>query len=280
MAGDLSERRLERRLDSQPDEVDDIGENMVNMTSSPSGESYNPKSPVKNKHQWSAIEDAALIEALMQLNNAGDLRNKNEKGFRPGHGQSYNKCLRAFPAWSNAREWFYSLCKHVMEQDCPIVVRSGPSGGGFGGSDGGSRGGGGDGGENGDSGEKNRAEALLVLAEADRTLESLPKDLSAAIENGRVPGLIVQRFFELEKSPVFRWLLQFGGLKERLLGDDLFLTKVAIECGVGIFTKVLPSTPCLMVVLPKRSLRDGGGHFCLLLQRILSTLIEALTKQL
>ncbi|XP_042435304.1 protein RETICULATA-RELATED 4, chloroplastic-like [Zingiber officinale] len=119
----------------------------------------------------------------------------------------------------------------------PIVVRSGPSGGGFGGSDGGSRGGGGDGGENGDSGEKNRAEALLVLAEADRTLESLPKDLSAAIENGRVPGLIVQRFFELEKSPVFRWLLQFGGLKERLLGDDLFLTKVAIECGVGIFTK-------------------------------------------
>lgn len=162
----------------------------------------------------------------------------------------------------------------------PIVVRSGPSGGGFGGSDGGSRGGGGDGGENGDSGEKNRAEALLVLAEADRTLESLPKDLSAAIENGRVPGLIVQRFFELEKSPVFRWLLQFGGLKERLLGDDLFLTKVAIECGVGIFTKVLPSTPCLMVVLPKRSLRDGGGHFCLLIQRILSTLIEALTKQL
>ncbi|XP_042385090.1 starch synthase 3, chloroplastic/amyloplastic-like [Zingiber officinale] len=24
---------------------------------------------------------------------------------------------RAFPAWSNAREWFYSLCKRVMEQD-------------------------------------------------------------------------------------------------------------------------------------------------------------------
>ncbi|KAG6497149.1 hypothetical protein ZIOFF_045037 [Zingiber officinale] len=57
---------------------------MVNMASNPSGESYNPKRPVKNKHQWSAIEDAALIEALMQLNNAGDLRNKNEKDRASG----------------------------------------------------------------------------------------------------------------------------------------------------------------------------------------------------
>ena len=71
-----------------------------------------------------------------------------------------------------------------------------------------------------------------------RSLESLPKDLAAAIEAGRVPGSIVSRYLDLEKSAVFRWLLQFGGFKERLLADDLFLTKVAIECGVGIFTKV------------------------------------------
>ncbi|XP_042379612.1 protein RETICULATA-RELATED 4, chloroplastic-like [Zingiber officinale] len=117
-----------------------------------------------------------------------------------------------------------------------VVVRS-DRGGGYGGSDGGHGGGGGDGGEGGDSGENNRAEALLVLAKAERTLESLPKDLAAAIENGRIPGLIVRRFFELERSPVFRWLLQFGGFKERLLADDLFLAKVAMECGVGVFTK-------------------------------------------
>ncbi|KAM2641628.1 hypothetical protein TB1_027875 [Malus domestica] len=75
------------------------------------------------------------------------------------------------------------------------------------------------------------------MAEAGRSSESLPKDLAAAIEAGRVPGLIVKRFFELEKSAVFRWLLGFDGFKERLLADDLFLTKVGIECGVGIFTK-------------------------------------------
>ncbi|XP_020114347.1 protein RETICULATA-RELATED 4, chloroplastic-like [Ananas comosus] len=109
------------------------------------------------------------------------------------------------------------------------------SGGGNGGGHGGGDGGGGGGEE--DFGGKNRAEAMLVLAEMGRGLESLPQDLAAAVEAGRIPGEIVRRFAELEKSPVLRWLLRFGGFKERLLADDLFLTKVAIECGVGIFTK-------------------------------------------
>ncbi|KAG8068960.1 hypothetical protein GUJ93_ZPchr0005g14706 [Zizania palustris] len=111
-----------------------------------------------------------------------------------------------------------------------------PSGGGGGGGDedeGHSAGGGGD----GDDASVNRREALFVLAQLGRKLESLPADLAAAVEGGRVPGEIVQRFADLEKSPVFRWLLQFGGFKERLLADDLFLAKVAMECGVGIFTK-------------------------------------------
>lgn len=75
------------------------------------------------------------------------------------------------------------------------------------------------------------------MAEMGRSLDSIPKDLAAAIESGKIPGSIVLRFFELEKSPLFRWLLQFGGFKERLLADDLFFAKVAMECGVGIFTK-------------------------------------------
>lgn len=81
----------------------------------------------------------------------------------------------------------------------------------------------------------------MVLKEASRSLESLPKDLAAAIEAGRIPGLVVTRYFELEKSSLFRWLMQFGGFKERLLADDLFLAKVAMECGVGVFTKVILS---------------------------------------
>lgn len=78
-----------------------------------------------------------------------------------------------------------------------------------------------------------------MLTEAGRSLESVSKDVAAAITAGRLPGSIVKRYVELEKSVVFKWLLQFGGFKERLLADDLFLTKVGIECGVGIFTKVV-----------------------------------------
>lgn len=77
----------------------------------------------------------------------------------------------------------------------------------------------------------------MALAEKGRSLESLPKDLMTAVEEGRIPVDIVVRYMELEKSPLIRWLLQFGGFKERLLADDLFLAKVAMECGVGVFTK-------------------------------------------
>ncbi|WVZ98357.1 hypothetical protein U9M48_043813 [Paspalum notatum var. saurae] len=120
-----------------------------------------------------------------------------------------------------------------------------PSGGG---GDGGGEGEGGSAdGDEGDDASNNRREALFVLAQLGRKLESLPADLAAAVEAGRVPGEIVRRFADLEASPVFRWLLQFGGFKERLLADDLFLTKVAIECGVGIFTKMrFGSMGCLL----------------------------------
>ncbi|XVF73602.1 hypothetical protein PTKIN_Ptkin12aG0215500 [Pterospermum kingtungense] len=119
------------------------------------------------------------------------------------------------------------------------IVFSSGSGGSF--SGGGGSGGGGGGGGHGDRDDHdrshNRSEAILALADVGRTFESLPKDIAEAIKAGRLPGPIVYRYFELEKSPIFGWLLHFGGFRERLLADDLFLSKVAFECGVGIFTK-------------------------------------------
>lgn len=76
-----------------------------------------------------------------------------------------------------------------------------------------------------------------MLAQAGRALDSLPKDLVAAIKAGKIPADVIVRFLALEKSGFMRWLMQFAGFKERLLADDLFLAKVAFECGVGIFTK-------------------------------------------
>ncbi|KAL7618650.1 hypothetical protein Lser_V15G03886 [Lactuca serriola] len=124
---------------------------------------------------------------------------------------------------------------HNRTPPLTIAYSGGNDGDGVGGTGGG--GGGGGGGDDDDAGEKNKSEAFLVLAESGRSLESIPKDIAASIDAGKIPGSIVKRYLELEKSAVFRWLLQFSGFKERLLADDLFLTKVGIECGVGIFTK-------------------------------------------
>lgn len=142
------------------------------------------------------------------------------------------------------------------------IIHASGNGGGIGGDNGNGGGGGGDGDDGGsDDRDRNREEALLVLAEVGKPLESLPADLAEAVKAGRVPGLIVKRFFELQKSSVFKWLLNFGGFRERLLADDLFLAKVAMECGVGIFTKVcLPSI--YYVHFPLHVNFDFGFVYC------------------
>ncbi|KAK0574184.1 hypothetical protein LWI29_019473 [Acer saccharum] len=135
---------------------------------------------------------------------------------------------------------FSLTCNSARKKSHPTLIfaSGGGSGSGDGGSGGGSgRGGGGGGDSDDDASFRNRTEAIFALAEAGKSLDNLPKDLAAAINVGRIPKSVVKRYLEMEKSPIFRWLLNFGGFRERLLADDLFLTKVAIECGVGIFTK-------------------------------------------
>ncbi|XP_021772109.1 protein RETICULATA-RELATED 4, chloroplastic-like [Chenopodium quinoa] len=117
----------------------------------------------------------------------------------------------------------------------PLSYSGGDSGDGGISGGGGGGGGGGDDDDSGDS--KNKKDAFLVLSEIGRSVDSLPKDLATAIEEGRIPVEIVRKYLELEKSAFLRWLLQFGGFRERLLADDLFLAKVGMECGVGVFTK-------------------------------------------
>ncbi|KAK1390788.1 protein RETICULATA-RELATED 4, chloroplastic [Heracleum sosnowskyi] len=102
---------------------------------------------------------------------------------------------------------------------------------------GGAAGGGDNNGGDENGGDENEGEAILILAQIGRSLDSLPKDLADAICAGKIPGSVVSRFLELEKSPLYKWLLQFAGFRERLLADEMFLAKVGMECGVGIFTK-------------------------------------------
>ncbi|XP_022752364.1 protein RETICULATA-RELATED 4, chloroplastic-like [Durio zibethinus] len=170
----------------------------------------------------------------------------------PSSSQSFNpttpKFSTTFPLHLHLRLSSYTSTtrlRHRQRQISPFLIFStllgsdggdinsnNNSGGGGGNNDNGKGKGGDD-----NAGDKNRKEAMIVLTEARRSMESLPKDLVAAIQAGRIPGSVIERFLGLEKSGLMRWLMQFGGFKERLLADDLFLAKVGIECGVGIFTK-------------------------------------------
>ncbi|KAL2330742.1 hypothetical protein Fmac_018323 [Flemingia macrophylla] len=129
--------------------------------------------------------------------------------------------------------FFSSKFKHSTA----FAISSGGRSPGSGGSGGGDNGGGGGNGEE-EERDRNREEVMVALAEAGRSLESFPTDLAAAVRAGRVPGSIVRRFFQLEESAVLRWLLMFGGFRERLLADELFVAKLLIECVVVVFTKV------------------------------------------
>ncbi|XP_020227534.1 protein RETICULATA-RELATED 4, chloroplastic [Cajanus cajan] len=130
--------------------------------------------------------------------------------------------------------FFSSKFKHSTA----FAVSSAGDGGRSSGSGGGGGGDGYGGGDEEEERDRNREEVMVALTESGRSLESLPTDLAAAVAAGRVPGSIVRRFFQLEESAVLRWLLMFGGFRERLLADELFLAKLLIECVVVIFTKL------------------------------------------
>ncbi|XP_051143581.1 protein RETICULATA-RELATED 4, chloroplastic-like [Andrographis paniculata] len=143
---------------------------------------------------------------------------------------------------AHQRSLFIAFSANTAASDTEIEAKFSGGGGDEGSNNGRGGGGGGDNSGGGDGDEdknkkRNKEEALIALTEAGRSLESLPNDLKAAIEDGRIPGSIVLRYFDLEKSGFLSWLMRFGGFKERLLADDLFLAKVAMECGVGMFTK-------------------------------------------
>ncbi|KAL8161848.1 hypothetical protein V2J09_013337 [Rumex salicifolius] len=151
----------------------------------------------------------------------------------PHRPSSLSPTLRSFsPARHSPRRRF----------DLTLLFLGGGGGGsGRAGGRGGGGGGGGDGDweeeEEEDVAKKNTTEAIFAMARLGRTMNTLPADLAAAVKEGRIPAAIITRYIELDNKPFVRWLLQFGGFRERLLADDLFLAKVAMECGVGIFTK-------------------------------------------
>lgn len=77
---------------------------------------------------------------------------------------------------------------------------------------------------------------LGALLAAGKTLSSLPPDFAAALQAGRIPADVLDRYLKLSAG-ILAPLLRVGGFRERLLADPSFMVKVAIEVGIGILTK-------------------------------------------
>jgi len=164
----------------------------------------------------------------------------------PSSSSSSFSSSKSIPSFSLSFSLNLRLPRSADRSFALRAIAGGSDGGSFGGGHG--HGGHGGGGGDDEHGNDGRNEAVMVMAEAGRALESVPADLAAAIKEGKIPAAVVTRFLELEKSAFFRWLLQFPGFRERLLADDLFLAKVAMECGVGVFTKVCLLSPSLLSI--------------------------------
>lgn len=118
----------------------------------------------------------------------------------------------------------------VQPRPLKHIAQSSAGGGGGGGGAAGSGGGG------GDDGGSGGWEALLLAA--GRSLESLPDTLAAAIKEGKVSVEVVKRYLKYDKNPFFRQLMKIGGFRDRLLADESFIVKVAIELGIGLVCKL------------------------------------------
>ncbi|KAK9809869.1 hypothetical protein WJX72_000680 [[Myrmecia] bisecta] len=79
-------------------------------------------------------------------------------------------------------------------------------------------------------------ELLAVLSEHRFERSSLPSDLAGALAAETLPQEVLERYLGLQHSALAP-LLQLRGFRERLLADPSFFVKVAIEVGIGIFTK-------------------------------------------
>lgn len=128
----------------------------------------------------------------------------------------------------------------ASEASIAVPVTGGGGNNGKGGSDdnGGNGGNGGGGGSGAPGGQPLDPAIAAILAAAGRSVESFPADFASALLAGKVTPEILKRFLELESNFFVKLVWGMQGFRERLLGDPSFPVKVAIECGIGVVTKV------------------------------------------
>ncbi|KAK4529779.1 hypothetical protein CCYA_CCYA02G0636 [Cyanidiococcus yangmingshanensis] len=150
-----------------------------------------------------------------------------------------------------------------LEQDIEYQARAGTGGLpndrsyqiGGGGANSGNGGGGGGGGAGGGGGGSNEGrdgndepgrsssapnDLLQFIKSHSMTWNDIPFDVRDAFQKGIVSAAVIKNYIYANSNPVSRFLMNrtTSGMRERFLADNLFLTKILIEEGLGICGKL------------------------------------------
>lgn len=106
--------------------------------------------------------------------------------------------------------------------------------------DGGTGSGGSDGsGEGAGDSEASDTELSALLQKHNASMSDIPADILAAYRSGMVGISAIANYFTANANIISRLLMRAGsGMRNRFLADKLFLLKIMIEEGIGVFGKL------------------------------------------
>lgn len=79
----------------------------------------------------------------------------------------------------------------------------------------------------------------VLLRDAKAAISDIPADILSAYRGGLIPASAISNYFSARANILSRLLMGAGsGMRNRFLADKLFLLKILIEEGIGIFGKL------------------------------------------
>lgn len=126
-----------------------------------------------------------------------------------------------------------SIIASDLDGGAGVIPPAGGSGGGFGGGD-----------YFRDSSDSDSAEPQedtslsTVLSKHKASISDFPPDVLAAYRADLIPLSAMSNYLVARANPLSRILLPIGPMRDRFLADRLFLLKILIEEGIGLFGKL------------------------------------------
>lgn len=89
-----------------------------------------------------------------------------------------------------------------------------------------------------DSAPADPEQLSAILAENKATIADIPKEILNAYNHNIIPVWAISNYLAARANPLSRVMLAVPSMRDRFLADKLFLLKILIEEGIGLFGKL------------------------------------------